>query len=842
METRIDTALLEFVASVIDRGVVQERLQTLLDFTREQFGLDVVYILEKVGAEDLFTYKCGSFRKPEYNHCDQFIRVPNSERDMLLHMYDRDVVCDYNLPSIESDNDFSNCIIHYGFIRHKLRSYDGSIGFQMFSPHTWTREEREALRKLGSVYKAILSVSLAEGVNEDVFQRLKQEQSQYRIALVQGAEYNISFDITEGVIHERVITAHGIDIMASAGLHLPVRYDEMNKAYVKRFQVKLLNASMRDCMTCAGLIRRFRAGKACPEWEYYQKSSDLYIRVTVYMYQNPTNGHIHGLLVANDVTQARKREEKQRQALQAAYDAANQANTAKTQFLSNMSHDIRTPMNGIIGMTAIAGTHLDDPKRVEDCLAKITVASKHLLGLINEVLDMSKIESGKVELHDEAFNLSDFTDGLLTLSKPLIEEKRHEFSVSISNIEHEKVVGDSQRLQQAFMNLLSNAVKYTPDGGNIRLSISEKPLDRRHIACYEFIVEDNGIGMSEAFQKRMFQPFARAEDSRVREIQGTGLGMTITKTIIQMMNGHIQVKSRLNEGTKWTVTIFLKLQDADEAENYEQFVDLPILVADDDEICCESACLILKELGMDSEYVCSGREAVERVMERHRKEDDYFAVILDWKMPGMDGVETTREIRRQVGDNVPIIIISAYDRSDVELKARAAGANAFISKPLFKSRLAYLFHGILNHGEWKEDTAAPLELLQKEDFRGKRALLVEDNDLNAEIAEEILKMTGLAVEYARDGQEALEKVIDTGARYYDIIFMDIQMPRMNGYEATQAIRALPRQDTKRIPIIAMTANAFSEDAMAAKRVGMNEHIAKPIDFDQLLQTLNHWLG
>ncbi len=841
MKTRIDTALAEFVAAVTENnGINPEELQKLLDHTREQFGLDVVYILERISADNLFIYKYGSFSKPEYGNQGVHFRLPEEDYETALHMYDDDPVCDFNTDSLAGQEEISDTIIHYGFVRKRLNSYDGSVGFQLFSPHVWTPEEKDALRKLGNTLKAIFSVSLAEGVNERLFQRLQLEQAQYRNVLMKGALYSIPLDVTDGMIRERIVSMHGYDIISSAGMELPASYDAMNAAYINKYQIELLNDSMKDCLTCAGLLRRFQEGNTSPEWEYYQHGLGIYVRVVVYMYQDQITGHVCGLLIANDITKAKKQESEQRQALQAAYDAANEANQAKTRFLSNMSHDIRTPMNGIIGMTAIAGAHLGDPRRVEDCLAKITTASKHLLGLINEVLDMSKIESGKMDLRDEAFDLSDLIEHLLSLSKPQMESKKHQFIVSVRDIEHEKVVGDSQRLQQVFMNLLSNASKYTPDGGTIRLSISEQHLKRSDVACYEFVLEDNGIGMSEEYIKHLFEPFSRAEDSRIGQIQGTGLGMTITKNIVQLMNGSIQVESKLNEGTKFTVTVYLRLQDIDETLSYQRFVELPVLVVDDDESACQYNCTILAELGIKGEYVLSGKEAVERVVCRHRDEDDYFAVILDWKMPNMDGLETAKQIRRQVGSEVPIIILSAYDWSDIELEARAAGVNAFISKPLFKSRLAHLFHELLTPGETKVETPV-LEQFSRQDFQGKRALLVEDNELNAEIAGELLGMAGLTVEYAGDGRKALDMIITKGDRYYDIIFMDIQMPVMNGYDAARAIRALPGQDAKRLPIVAMTANAFSEDILAAKQAGMNEHLAKPIDLHQLLKTLNYWL-
>ena len=541
------------------------------------------------------------------------------------------------------------------------------------------------------------------------------------------------------------------------------------------------------------------------------------------------------------VDEEKKKELRQEIALQEAYNAAEAANKAKTEFLSNMSHDIRTPMNGIIGMTAIASAHLDDKERLTDCLHKITIAGKHLLGLINEVLDMSKIESGKVDLAEEAFNLSDLMDSLLVMINPQIEAHRHHLSVNISNVIHENVIGDSLRIQKVFTNLMGNAVKFTPDGGRIKLSITEKPSRLSQYGCYEFIFEDNGMGMSEEFRKKIFTPFSRSEDAMVRNVQGTGLGMAISRNIVRMMGGNIQVESKLGEGSKFIVTIYLKLQEA-ETPDYEKFIGLPVLVTDDDALSLESCCGILCDLGMNAEGVSSGEEAVEKVIDHHQRNNDYFAAIIDWKMKGMDGVETTRRIRKAVGNEVPIIIISAYDWSDIEQDARAAGVDGFISKPLFRSRLTKVFDRLLEGPETDDPAAdSPLFSLGMLDFSGRRALLVEDNDLNAEIAEEILAMTGLLVERVTDGDEAVDTLGHCAEGYYDIVLMDIQMPRMNGYDATRAIRAMKRPYCRKVPIIAMTANAFAEDIQTSLAVGMNGHLAKPINLSVLTETLKKWI-
>ena len=551
------------------------------------------------------------------------------------------------------------------------------------------------------------------------------------------------------------------------------------------------------------------------------------------------DGGLAAVVGTRNVDDLIKKERRQELALKEAYDAAEAANRAKTDFLSNMSHDIRTPMNGIIGMTAIAAAHIDDKARVQDSLQKITLASKHLLSLINEVLDMSKIESGKVQLMEEEFNLSDLIDNLISMTGAQIKAHNHSLSVNVTDVQHEAVVGDSLRIQKVFTNLLGNAVKFTPDGGKIRITVTEKPCNQKKLGCYEFVFEDNGIGISEEFIGRVFEPFARESDGRASGIQGTGLGMPISRNIVRMMGGDIKVESKPGVGSRFTVTMYLKLQDMGETR-VDHWVDLPVLVADDDPYSLESCVSILTDFGMKAEGVSTGREAVERVIRRHREKNDFYACILDWKMPDLDGISAARAIRAAVGEEVPIIIISAYDWSDIEQEARTAGVNAFISKPLFRSRLAKTFHTLTDQGEASRQTD-PMTELERMDCSGCRALLVEDNALNAEIAEEFLCMTGLTVERAWDGIEAVDKVTDAPDGYYDIIFMDIQMPRMNGYDATRAIRAMERDYCRQVPILAMTANAFAEDVQAAKTVGMNEHIAKPLELGVLVKALRRWL-
>ena len=372
-----------------------------------------------------------------------------------------------------------------------------------------------------------------------------------------------------------------------------------------------------------------------------------------------------------DVDEEVRKEQQIQQALREAIDAANASNRAKSDFLSSMSHDIRTPMNGIIGMTAIAAAHLDDRERVADCLRKINESSQHLLSLVNEVLDMNKIESGKIELTEEEFSLVELIDGMLAMTRPQIQEHEHSFRVNLVNVEHEQVIGDSRRLQQVFVNIMSNAIKYTPNGGKLSLSIMETPTRTHEFGHFQFIFEDNGYGMTEEFQKRLFEPFSRANDKQTAGIQGTGLGMTITRNIVRMMGGDISVESVYGEGSKFTVNVYLKLQNTADID-CESFLGLRILVADDDPVSCESVCEILNDMGMNSEWVLSGRAAVDRVKTRHEQGRDFYAVIIDWKMPDQDGVATTRQIRQLVGEEVPIIVISAYDWTEIEQEARQA--------------------------------------------------------------------------------------------------------------------------------------------------------------------------
>ena len=527
--------------------------------------------------------------------------------------------------------------------------------------------------------------------------------------------------------------------------------------------------------------------------------------------------------------------QQQMQELDQARREATKANKAKSEFLLSMSHDIRTPMNGIVGMTTIAIANIDNTERVKDCLDKITLSSKHLLGLINDVLDMSKIESGKLTLNMSQISLRETMDSIVNIVQPQVKSRQQHFDISIQNILTEEVHCDSVRLNQVLINLLSNALKFTPEGGSIKVFLEqeESPVGDDHVRCH-FRVKDNGIGMTKEFQEKIFDTFTREEKAQIDKIEGTGLGMAITKAIVGAMNGTIELQSEPGKGSEFHITLDLEKADTTEAD-----MVLPawrVLVVDNNEDLCLSAVSSLKEIGISAHWATDGKKAVEMVRKCHDEGQDYEVVLLDWKMPEMDGLHTAREMRKLLGQRVPILIISAYDWSDIEEEAKEVGIQGFISKPLFKSNLylglkRYMLDEVSE--ESHEDTK-----VQK--FVGKKILLAEDNDLNWEIAEDLLSEAGFELERAENGKICVEKFEQSAIRFYDVILMDIRMPVMNGYDAAVAIRALPREDAN-LPIIAMTADAFSDDIQHCLDCGMNEHVAKPIDVNRLTQLLRKYL-
>lgn len=542
-----------------------------------------------------------------------------------------------------------------------------------------------------------------------------------------------------------------------------------------------------------------------------------------------------------DITEQRelqKKLEEQSQKLQEALASAERANQAKSDFLARMSHDLRTPLNAVVGMTAIAGAHLGDNERVLDCLRKITGSSKLLLSLINEVLDMSKIESGRLKLSDEEFNIGELLQDMIVMMQPEIKRRKQQLDIHVLSLKHEDVIGDSQRIKQVLMNILSNAVKYTLDEGHILVEIREEE-GTGNVSTYEFAVTDNGRGMKPEFLRKIFEPFERADDQEIRSIQGTGLGMAISHSIVELMGGRIEVKSEYGKGSCFRVRMPLHLQ----AEAGEEEIVWPdfcsVLIIDDDRTACESTSEYLKEIGLQSEWVCSGREGLEAVKRRCEKNDPYFSVLVDLKMPDMNGIEVAKRMREFAGAAMPILLLSAYDIEEYEREAREAGIDGFIPKPLFKSKLISVLSKFTRKETARESYGVPLS---DDDYTGKRILLVEDNELNREIALEIVGSTGAGMCVAVNGLDAVEKFSQAEEGALDMILMDIQMPVMDGYEATRRIRALDRADAKAVPIIAMTANAFSEDVKNALASGMNHHVAKPFDIAELMKILRKYLA
>ena len=525
--------------------------------------------------------------------------------------------------------------------------------------------------------------------------------------------------------------------------------------------------------------------------------------------------------------------EEQNRKLEIALQHEGAANRAKREFLFNMSHDIRTPMNAIIGFTSLAATHIDNREQVLDYLKKISTSSQHLLSLINDVLDMSRIESGKVKIEEKAVHLPDLVHDVRSIIQPNVAAKRLSLFIDTMDIEDEDIITDPLRLNQILLNILSNAIKFTPTGGMISIRIAQKNGAPKGCVCYEFRIKDNGIGMSEEFQKHIFEEFSREESSTVSGIQGTGLGMSITKNIVDLMGGTIALTSEPGKGTEFIVTLcFTRSGQKAEPKQLPQLEGLRALVADDDTNTCLNVSTMLSKIGMRPEWTISGKEAVIRTKYAVEQGDEFSVYIIDWLIPDMNGIEIVRQIRKVIGNRCPIIILTAYDWADIEDEARAAGVTAFCEKPLFLSEL----RRVLAEPFRAEPASKPAQPTAA-DLKGKKLLLVEDNELNREIALEILKEAGFVVDTAEDGAVAVRKIKQAAPGQYDLILMDIQMPNLDGYEATRQIRALPDAEKASIPIFAMTANAFEEDRQNALEAGMNGHIAKPLDVPHLLRVL-----
>ena len=516
--------------------------------------------------------------------------------------------------------------------------------------------------------------------------------------------------------------------------------------------------------------------------------------------------------------------------LQIAARSAESANKAKTDFLSTMSHDIRTPMNAIIGLTTIAEKNLGDVEATRESLRKISLSSNHLLTLINDILDISKVESGKLNLNPLTFSIVETVENLVNLSQPMIKEKNIEFGFRINRMEKEYLYADQLRLNQIYINILSNAIKYTEPGGHVTVDMREEESARPGCVKLTYVVADTGIGMSPEFMATMYQPFSRQTDSRVNSIQGTGLGLAITKQMVDLMGGVIECQSEQGKGTVFTVVLDIPV--ADRQREDMQLDPMDVLIVDDDELLLQTAVDTLESLGVTAEQARSGMEALGMITRRHQTGRDYSVVILDWKMPDMDGIETIRRIRSEVDADIPILLISAYDWSDIEDLAKEAGANGFISKPLFRSTLYDKIHELLGT---EAKSVEPED--DYSDLQGMNILIAEDNDINWEIISAMLGMFGITTERAENGRICVDKMAQAEEGIYALIFMDVQMPEMNGLEATRNIRRLENPWTSSIPIIAMTADAFSENVTECLNAGMNGHIAKPVDIKLVIKEI-----
>ena len=520
---------------------------------------------------------------------------------------------------------------------------------------------------------------------------------------------------------------------------------------------------------------------------------------------------------------------------------AEAADRAKSVFLSNMSHDIRTPMNAIIGFTTLAQANLDNRERTQDYLKKIMSSSNHLLSLINDILDMSRIESGKLNIEEKECSISEIFRDMRNIIQSQMYSKQLDFFMDTIDVVDEDIYCDKLHVNQVLLNLLSNAIKFTPAGGTVALTIRQLPRAPRGYGSYEIRVKDTGIGMSEEFTKHIFEPFERERNTTASGIQGTGLGMAITKNIIDTMGGTIELVSEQGKGTEFTIHLDFRLQSEPKTiEAVRELEGMRALVVDDSFSTCDSVTKMLRQIGMRSEWVMHGKEAVLHARQAYELGDEYHAYIIDWFLPDLSGLEVVRQVRAIVGDSAPIIIVTAYDWTAFEEEARNAGATAFCNKPVFLSELRDVLLSATSRTEPELQTVSLPDLSRQ--LQGKRLLLAEDNELNREIAEELLSDSGFVVETAEDGTVALEKVKNSVPGYYALVLMDIQMPRMNGYDAARAIRALEDPKLAAIPIVAMTANAFDEDRKRALESGMNAHIAKPIDIKKLLEVLTEILG
>ncbi len=683
------------------------------------------------------------------------------------------------------------------------------------------------------IYQRFLLDCTAQKQREEREQREK-EKHQIELIHTLSIEYNLVcyFDLDTGLGNALRVEECQEDILQTI-FDGDLSLEECMLRYIENGVHEEDRKAMKEAASCEWLGRELSQKKmcfinfrttCCGEIRYFQMVA---VRVGEWV---KNRGIVLGLRSVDEET---RNEMKKKALLEDALSQANRANKAKSVFLSNMSHDIRTPMNAIIGFTTLAITHIEHREQVETYLKKIMTSGNHLLSLINDILDMSRIESGKMHLEEKHCSLPDILHNLRSIIQADVHAKQLELFMDAMDIQNEDIYCDGLRLNQVLLNLLSNAVKYTGAGGKVAIKVSELPSAPAGYGNYEFRIIDTGIGMSEEFVSHIFEPFERERNSTISRIQGTGLGMSITKNIVDLMNGYIDVKSKQGVGTEVVVSFTFRLYSGKkEAPTIPELKGLRALVVDDDFNTCDSVSSMLQQIGLRAEWTLSGKEAVLRTRQAVMRGDNYSVYVVDWLLPDMNGVEVARRIRQETGKNVPIIVLTAYDWSDIEDEALEAGVTAFCSKPLFLSELKGCLNSIVG-ADKKEDVS---EHKQTEIFTG-RILLTEDNELNQEIAVAILEGAGFSTEIAENGQMAVEMLSRSEPGYYQLVLMDVQMPVMNGYEATRAIRKLENRELASIPILAMTANAFEEDKQEALNSGMNGHIAKPINIEVLMKEL-----
>ncbi len=732
--------------------------------------------------------------------------------------------------------------------KEKLRNCIGQLnkeGDNISVEYRVKHEDGEILHVMGNIkllkengelfYQRFLLDCTAQKLQEK-----KKERRQMELIHALGIDYNLIcfFDLDTGMGNAIRIHDIGSHMLASI-FEGEISIQESMELYIKQCVYEedrkmLLEASNRE------KIKKELEEKG----QYYVNYRTFWNNKMEYFQMKAVRAgewhENHGIVLGfRSVDEEIRNEMEQKSLLEDALLQANRASKAKSVFLSNMSHDIRTPMNAIVGFTALAVTHIDNKEQVEEYLKKIMTSGNHLLSLINDVLDMSHIESGKMHLEEKQCSLPDILHGLRNIVQADIHAKRLDFYIDAVDVINEEIYCDRLRLNQVLLNLLSNSIKYTGAGGIVSMRIAEKMGAPDGYANYEFCIKDNGIGMSEEFVSHIFEPFEREESTTNSGIQGTGLGMAITKNIVNMMNGTIEVKSEQGVGTEFIVSFTFRICTKErEPQDIPELKNCRALVVDDDFNTCDSVSYMLQQIGLRAEWTMSGKEAVLRTRQAVMRKDNYCVYIIDWLLPDMNGVEVTRRIRKEMGEDVPIIVLTAYDWEDIEEEAKEAGVTAFCSKPLFLSELRNCLRSIVD----KEDEDKKEKDKETIKRHKGRILLAEDVELNQEIATAILGDAGFQTEVAENGKIAVEMLEKSRPGYYQLILMDVQMPIMNGYEAAKKIRKLGNRRLSSIPIIAMTANAFEEDKQEALKCGMNGHIAKPIDIENLFSTLDSVLA